>query len=521
MRITLFILLLSFSSQAQRPFKNYIGVNGFEWNFQSNWSPVDETKGELIKPFDGFRHYLDWGRVEPDSNKYTYQPTINGGWGYDDIYTWCKENSITVLLCLKNCPDWLVNTYPEDQRDGENSPLPYGWDKSSPSSYKQMAKLGFQLAARYGSNTGVNPSLLSVEAQPSWAPNQKLIGLDLITYIECNNEPDKDWKGPKAQQSPEEYAANLSAFYDGHLGTLGAGVGVKNADPNMKVVMAGTAGTKSWFLKRMIQWCHTYRADSLCFDVINFHDYSQMRNGEWWSWTPDLSVNRGVAPEVSPVGDSVQVLINIRDTAAPGMPIWITECGFDVNASSIQRALAIGSKNTRATQADWSLRTSLFYARKRIDRVFFYMLEDVDINSPTQYASCGLIEDGERRPAADFLLQAKNLLGDYHYDTTINSNPLVDRYKRGDSTIYALIIPDEIGRTGTYQLDLSGTGVTQVKVYTPTAGQDHMAVQTLNVTGGTVDIPATETPVFVHLFSNSVITTVNHFIVNRKIIKRQ
>ena len=42
------------------------------------------------------------------------------------------------------------------------------------------------------------------------------IGLNLIKYVECENERDKWWKGRRAYQTLAEYAANLSAFYDGH-----------------------------------------------------------------------------------------------------------------------------------------------------------------------------------------------------------------------------------------------------------------------------------------------------------------
>src|SRR5690606_23520963 len=120
-----------------------------------------------------------------------------------------KENDVNVVSCIKTIPNWFMqNYYPSNQRDEENTPAPYNSDKEDPSSYLLFSKLAFQFAARYGSNANVDPSLVSVAPIPSWAPNEKKIGLNLVKYIECNNEPDRWWKGEKAQQTAEEYAAN-------------------------------------------------------------------------------------------------------------------------------------------------------------------------------------------------------------------------------------------------------------------------------------------------------------------------
>lgn len=135
-----------------------------------------------------------------------------------------------VLACLKTIPNWIENTYPTNLKDGENTPLRYGADLTSPASYIEQAQLAFQYIARYGSNTAINPALLSVNTTQRWTGddvNTIRTGLGLIKYIECDNERDKWWKGRKAYQTGREYAANLSAFYDGHKNTLGQAVGVK------------------------------------------------------------------------------------------------------------------------------------------------------------------------------------------------------------------------------------------------------------------------------------------------------
>lgn len=481
-------------------FGRMIGVNGFDWEYTNAANAFDDRKFELIKTFTGFRQYLDWDRIEEKEGFYRFS--------YDEIYKKNHENGITTLVCLQIIPQWFREKYYTGEynvSDPYNSlrdytPVPKGADKSNPRSYIDMGKLGFQLAARYGNTSSIDPKLIKAV---TWgdAPDKK-IGLGTLKYIECSNEPDKDWRGPEAQQTPEEYAAQLSAFYDGHMGTLGEGVGVKTADPSMNVVMAGIAFPDPKWVDRIIEWCKKNRAKdgsyTLCFDVINYHEYSAKRSGEYWN-NPDLSVNHGVAPELSNVGKVAADFVKLSKEKADGLAVWVTECGFDVNERSIQRALAIKNKTTYDTQADWTLRTSLLYARKGIDRVFFYMLNDVDINSDIQYASSGLIEQNKRRPAADFLLQAKNLIGDYTYSGTINDDPLVDIYSLDKNKIYVLTVPDQKGREEKYIMDLPG--IKGVKIHTPRKGYDSMLSAEKTVVNGKLEVTVTETPTFIEVLN--------------------
>ncbi|SEK62251.1 hypothetical protein [Parapedobacter koreensis] len=476
-------------------FKDMLGINGFEWEFLNENNEIDAEKTALIKPFGGFRHYLDWNRIETEENVYAYQPSLNGNWGYDDIYQWCKTNGIPVLVCLKTIPDWLRATYPEGEDDYENAPLPYGQDKADPASYRQFAKLGFQFAARYGHNAQVDTGLVSVSPDPAWSPNQRKIGLGLVTYIECNNEPDRTWKGENAHQTAEEYAANLSAFYDGHLGQLGPGVGVKNADPEMQVVMGGLTKGDVDYLSKMIEWCRVNRGlkedgtVNLCFDVINYHHYSFSNEDLFAKGT------RGRAPERSSAAEAAIKVVSLAKEEANGTPVWITELGYDVNKKSPLRTLKIKDKSPLITHADWSLRSSLLYARHGIKRLHFYMLNDVDIRSSIQFSSSGFVQGSERKPAADYFLQANELMGEYAYLHTLNSDPIVDVYALDDKRMYVLMVPDEQGREVDHELEMPEAE--KVKIYTLQVGQDKMAVRIEDVVAGKLKIHVTETPVFV------------------------
>lgn len=482
--------------------KDMMGVNAFEWDFEDPNDPshVQESKLAPARAFSGIRHYMDWEKLESNEGRYTYNPVHSGSWNYDAIYQRCKEVGMTVLACLKTIPGWMQQTYPEGQRDAENVPLKYGKDFSDPQSYLEQAKVAFQYAARYGANTNVNPALLSVDTTIRWTGdpvNTVKIGLNLIKYIECDNERDKWWKGRRAYQTGREYAANMSAFYDGHKNTMGPGVGVKNADPTMIVVMGGLASASTDYIRGMIDWCKEFRGykpDSsvnLCWDVINYHFYSDNTSS-----SQSGTSGRGAAPEIAP---TYQRAIEFRELAhakAYDMPVWVTEAGYDLNQGSPLKAIAIGTKTVEQVQADWLLRTALTYARGGIDKLFFYQLYDDNPTVPIQFGSMGFINTNlTRRLSADYLKQTTHHFGEYAWQETLHADPIVDRYSYNGKSAYMLVVPDEVGRTASYSLDLDGAGA--ALRYTLRAGADSMRVDTLTAVSGHVSVPVSETPVFI------------------------
>ncbi|MFD2932346.1 T9SS type A sorting domain-containing protein [Spirosoma flavum] len=486
-------------------FKNLLGINGFEWDFYQAGVPgISAPKMKAIQSFGVVRHYMDWEKLELTEGNYTFNPTHAGGWNYDLMYQRCKADGIEVMACLKDMSPWMNATYPANQQGNDNVPVRYGKDFTSPLSYIEQAKVAFQYAARYGKNTAVNPALVKVNTNIRWTadpPNVVKIGLGLINYIECDNERDKWWRGRKAYQTGREYAANMSAFYDGHKNTMGAGVGVKNADPGMTVVMGGLCSIANGtdYIRGMIDWCKEfrgYKADgrvNLCWDVINYHLYpdnsSSMQNGSG-------AAARGAAPELSIAAQVARNVLKLAHEACYDMPVYMSETGYDLNQGSPLHAIAIGNKSVLSTQADWNLRTALLYGREGVDRVDFYQTYDLSLDCATQFCSMGFINpDFTRKPTADYFYQAKKLIGDYVFKESLSTNPNVDRYERNGQSAYALWIPDEVGRTGQYSLNL-GTG-NVARVYTPQAGRDTMALQILPTVNSRITLTLTETPQFI------------------------
>ncbi|ODS77504.1 MAG: hypothetical protein ABS46_18100 [Cytophagaceae bacterium SCN 52-12] len=481
--------------------KNMLGVNAYEWNFQDGNTPwqINEDKMEMVKSFSGIRHYIDWEKLESSEGVYSFNPTLSGGWHYDQIYERCQQEGIEVLACIKTLPGWMLSSYPQNIRDHENIPALYGSDITMPQSYVQQARIAFQYAARYGSNAQVDSTLLSVYDTPRWPgdnPNTIKIGTGLVKYMECDNERDKWWKGRPAYQTAREDAANLSAFYDGHKNNMGQGVGVKNADPAMKVVVAGLVSGPE-YIRAMVDWCKEFRGYKpngevdLCWDVINYHIYTDNTSSSQ-SGTSD----RGAAVEVTNADVKTDAFVKVANELCYGMPVWITETGFDTHQDSPLKAIPIGSKSALQTQADWILRMSLFSARHGIGKVFFYQMFD-DNSSGGIFATSGLIDGSNltRRPSADFLYQTKKLFGEYHFEETMSQYPLVDRYEHNGDDMYVLVMPTESGLTGSYTLSLAG--YPKARIYTPTAGQEDMAMQEADVENGQLTVTVGETPVFV------------------------
>jgi hypothetical protein len=486
--------------------KNLLGINAFEWdvlqdpNDPANGSRIYEPKFDLIKSFGLFRHYIDWEKLEDKEGRYSFNPTWRGGWNYDIIYDRFKQEGITVLACIKNSPDWLHKTYPADEQDNENLPIPFGSKRTDPKSYLSMAKVAFQFAARYGANKNIDTQLVKVNSTLRWngdSPNEKKIGLNTIKYIECNNEPDKWWKGKKAQQTAEEYAANLSAFYDGNMGKLGKDVGVKTADPSMIVVMGGLASPDTLFVKGLVDWCiknRGYKPDgkvNLCFDVINYHLYAN-NNDDLIQKV--IKKKRGIAPELSKQAKIADQFVNYAKALDKNMEVWVTEAGYDVHESSPQKAVKIGEKSVLDTQADWMVRSSLLFARHGINKVFYYMLNDTNPEGGL-YSSAGFVSGNNRRPVADYFLQLKNLMGNYQYQQTISNDPFVDIYSLGNKKMFVLCVPDEVGREENYRLQMKGHK--QATIYYLKAGANQMDKKIVEVRDGHISINVTETPIVV------------------------
>ncbi|MNV90104.1 hypothetical protein D3C71_1844540 [compost metagenome] len=86
-------------------------------------------------------------------------------------------------------------------------------------------------------------------------------------------------------------------------------------------------------------------------------------------------------------------------------------------------------------------------------------------------------------------------MGEYRYSHTINQDPFVDVYRLNKKEMYALAVPDEVGRTEDYELDLKGAK--NAMIFSLKPGADQVEQKKVATSGGILKINVTETPVFV------------------------
>ncbi len=415
----------------------FIGTNGF----------VDDPI-ERLAACGSLREYHNWqwdeGNTDASYEGYpdqqlAWSPSwVSGpgwGWDFDAFYQQLKDAGIDVSPCLQGSAPYIVDHDPNRSHD---KPVYKGGDATRPESYVAHASYLFQFAARYGA-TAVDEDLLKLKAdQPVRS------GLDLVRYIENCNEPDKWWEGRDAHFLPAELAAMCSADYDGHQGAMGSTVGVKNADPNMKLVLGGLARPDIEYLRAMKLWANFHRDGDMPFDVINLHHYSTDGGGQGGQATT------GISPEADGLRERFAAVVEWRDRYLPGREVWVSEFGYDTNPKSVFRAPAIGTFDNEEVQAQWLVRSYLALAVAGVDRAQQFMLRDVNAENTGKFNSCGLTTEkwNHHQPKRSWYYVAtlRHVLAGTRFDREIPSGDervRIYRFRSDDASrsVYAVWCP--------------------------------------------------------------------------------
>lgn len=425
--------------QHERPLMDaFLGTNGF----------VDDSI-ERLAACGFLREYHNWQWDEGNTDasyagypehQLAWSPSwVSGpgwGWDFDKFYQQLKDTGIEVSPCLQRSAPYMVG-YDSDRKN--DKPISAGGDPTRPESYVAHASYLFQFAARYGSKA-VDASLLKLRAdQPVRS------GLGLVRTIENCNEPDKWWEGRGAYFAPAELAAMCSADYDGHQGAMGPTVGVKNADPNIQLVLGGLAKPQIEYLRAMQLWADLYRAGDMPFDVINLHHYSNDAGGQGGRPTT------GISPEADGLRERFQHIVEWRDRYLPGKEVWVSEFGYDTNRKSVQRAPAIGSFSAEEVQAQWIVRSFLALAAAGVDRAQQYMLRDVNAENTVKFDSSGLTSEKRNRHQPKrswyYVATLRNILSGTRFDRELASGDdrvRIYRFRSDEATprdVYALWCP--------------------------------------------------------------------------------
>lgn len=496
------------------PFGNMIGVNGFSYTAQAGPrpdEPIYDQSYDLIKDLGSIRLYLDCVELVREEHRFRYKSNWRG-FNTDEVFTKYKADNVFVNLCIQGAPKYVTNTWVNDPNN-ENLIRPFGTDKDDVNSYSWIAKIGFQVAARYGRNTNIDLDLIEVDTQqePWEEPSGKLVGLDLITLLEFGNEVDKWWEGGDFNPSDynllgREYAYYASAVYDGHKGTMGNNVGVKTADPTMQVTNPGLASFHPDFLFSFVEECKKIRGfkedgsvDIPLDGYYSFHTYPNTAEEQYSG-----EDGRGMAVEQSAVVRYTNNFQIVNQTQLGNKKIVCGETGYDLSPNSPLKA--VPPTGSDYTIEEWAgimnLRTALFFCKAGVYRNFFFTFEDDGEPDGGQFSSCGIIERVEqggvtslrRRATANALVQTNSILKDFIFVQEIASNPCVDKYQNGSEIIYALYYPTEVNQTGSYNLTINGA----VEKYELNLNGSSITKTNIEATGS-LALSVNEKPIFIKL----------------------
>jgi hypothetical protein len=519
------------------PFSEMLRVNAFPWNALKADDPkfTDPTKVGYLLSTGGIREYFDWIHVEPVKGQYMFGPSDNGtgSWNEDTYLKMGKDNGLPITVCFKNSPPWLSQTWPADLQTSEQ--LTVEWQGTmlatmlwaeKPEAYLAQAKMLAQFVMRNGP-VAVDPSRLKVYHKPdnSFPSNDYLTGLDTIDVIEINNESDSWWRGRQGYATGRQQAARDSACFDGDMGRLGADVGVLCIGPSrIRVSVAGRAVATLEHEKGYVDWCREnrgYNSDGSInypFHYLNYHAYATDAG-----ITQTGDITRGLAPELANYTAKAMAYIQYSAEFCQNRPIIIGEFGYDISFKSSQSAIrtidlqkdaqgnvlkdqygtrllktTVTTDRIKLTQLEWALRTAHEVHSTGIAKLEWYMFEDASdpYSDYDRYSACGIMEAGSaggtRRPAANGYHQAKNLVGNYKFDSIVSTNPRVHKLINSAGKLaYVLWSPTETDVHTTFNLNLSTSAVQYViNPYglTPTA---------TNLTAGTQSIPVSELPIYV------------------------
>ncbi len=468
---------------------------------------------------------------------------------FDDFYQEIIDNELTFAPSFLGTIRQLVDpdgTLPFGEHIiDEFIPVAPGADSLNPASYLAHAAYMYHYAARYG-NTTFTPNRIASFINPfTHADETVKTGLGMVNYMEDWNEQDKFWFRDfnDAQQTyfaPDVYAAMLSADYDGHmqtmglqedpdnLGTMVSTVGIKNADPTMKVVIGGLAVADVDYFREMVDWSKANRTDVplekvLPFDVLNIHKYT----GDSLEY---LNSTFGISPEAGRLRDTLLVFDAYRDSLETAfnvdLELWLSEFGYDTYTPAPGTrggaAPAIGDNDNYEVQAQWLVRSYLEAFAAGVDKAIMFDLRDecTDPDNPNSacglFSSSGLLENihNNFKPKTSwfYTYTMKNVLAGMVYDMDLSncSDTTCTRVYRfkdpngGNKRVYALWQPTSSDDTTSYHfVNESLSSATLVKLEAPsTRGISE------TITDASPMLTVTERPIFI-IVNDTYFTTQN------------
>lgn len=299
---------------------------------------------------------MKWPMISPEPNVYRFDGTVKP-WvvPHDVIMNAYNAQGLEVLPFLFQTAAYATSAPEAAKNRGDSYP---------PKDNAQMADFVFQTVARYGSKKHP-PAVLKTADKKS--------GLNLINTYEIWNEPnltDPGW-GPWVGTSAQ-YNAMFRASAEA----------VKRADPSARVTNGGTAGIDVETMNTLLA-PYTDGKKPLDFvDVLNVHYYSGRTAPELATNDPNAD-RSGNTQGARTYEDDLHRLVAWRDKHKPGLPIWMTETGYD-------SAGPFGTNEQ--TQAARLPRVVMMALAAGIEKVIVYREAG---STPSMHAASGVLRNDE------------------------------------------------------------------------------------------------------------------------------
>ncbi len=360
--------------------RDYIGVNSDYKLYQ------DGTGNDFARVAKWLRDYARMQCIEPTQGNYG---GVNGTAGcgapdyfnYDAFYAEMQAAGINVLHDSHESSAFANWT----GEDGDFPPLARQGTGQRPDDFLKHAQHLYQLAGLYGSTKLPANKLLTPDKQG---------GKNVVKAIENWNEPNGWWK-ESAQFTKEQFYNMLVADYDGDKGRL-PNAGIKQADPNMKVVMGGLAYTDLHYLYGVLGYANL-NGREFPADVLNVHDYA-------------TDGKQGVPPEQAHLRERLERVVKWRNAYAPNREVWISEFGWDTTRKGNEYSETWA---TMQNQANWILRAYVLFRAAGADKAYLFIYNDDDSTNPGLYNSSGLVssEDNKKKPSYFYLATLQDMIG--------------------------------------------------------------------------------------------------------------
>ena len=459
-----------------------IGMCGFAATGGGNTTTEQLACANVLREY----HNMGWSYAPsayPGKANVNASPMAHIGGTWDSTYK-TYSASILTIPCVQWVSLNVARSVDEDGlpiKEGGDFKAATYWEKFDPNVYFLYADNMYWFAARYGSNTS-SDVLATLKAHTQGTTLSEHVGQGTIKWLEFGNEPNgEDALG----YVPYQLAALQSAAYDGHQKTLtstqvdrtGYHFGAVNADPNMKVAIAGLAGLQTKYMMSMTYWMKANRTDgNTAFDAFNFHTYFG-----YTYYMNSVDVTVGVCPEFFGVVEALSGMIEYRNKYYPEKEVWLTEFGWDTN-QSYETPTACHAYNivdmdgdgdideddkfarVHQIQAEWLVRAYILFSSVGLDKATMYMCEDTsnDRVSVGKYGTCGIygVDDKGKMYAKD----------SYYYISTLSSAledyTFVREIKSGDDNVWIYEFQNSKGKTAyaTWCPTMDGTHVDDFQI---------------------------------------------------------